>query len=328
MDDPHANSSVAREVLAGYAWTASPACRCLGSRGGFSGATLWRVDDAAGSYCLKLWPAEAITPRRLVGIHSLLNRARAAGADFVTRPVQARDQATVVERAGRVWDLSTWRPGDADFHHRPTVARLEAACAALAQLHAAWTPAVSRRGPCPAVSRRLECFKAWQTLTNSGWRPQIPPDDPVQEWAERAWSLLPGRVVLAIGDLQPWLDRDVPLHPCWCDPWHDHVLFTGDRLTGLVDHGSVKEDHAAADLARLLGSLVGDDTALWQRGIDAYRAVHPFPDADVALISVLDRTGLVASAANWLRWLYHDQRSYADRQAVAERLRGIVERLA
>ena len=36
---------------------------------------------------------------------------------------------------------------------------------------------------------------------------------------------------------------NVPLHACLCDIWHDHVLFTVDKLTGLVDYGSVKVDN-------------------------------------------------------------------------------------
>jgi Ser/Thr protein kinase RdoA (MazF antagonist) len=318
--------SAVAEVLSRYAWAHAPRVECLGNRGGFSGATLWRVEDAAGAYCLKAWP-QGVPPPRLAGIHSLLEPARAAGLDFVTRPLRTRDQSTVIEHAGAVWDLCTWLPGAADFHQEPTPRRLQAAGAALARLHHAWTPARPRRGPCPALTRRLECLADWQNLIAAGWRPQFPRDDPAQESAEQAWALLSRRVEAAVRELLHWQGRDVPLHPCWCDPWHDHLLFTGDRLTGLVDHGSVKEDHAAADLARMLGSLVGDNATQWRHGIEAYQAVRPLSDADIALASLLDRSGLVASAANWLRWLYHEHRAYVDRQAVAGRLRGIVERM-
>src|SRR5262249_44171926 len=52
--------------------------------------------------------------------------------------------------AGRLWALPRWRPGGAAFRERPSAARLEAACAALARLHAAWADAAPAAGPCPA----------------------------------------------------------------------------------------------------------------------------------------------------------------------------------
>ena len=41
----------------------------------------------------------------------------------------------------------------------------------------------------------------------------------------------------------------------------------------------------------------------------------------------LDETGTILGAANWLRWLYRDGRSYEDRNAVARRLEVLVRRL-
>jgi Ser/Thr protein kinase RdoA (MazF antagonist) len=105
------------------------------------------------------------------------------------------------------------------------------------------------------------------------------------------------------------------------------VLFTGDCVTGLVDYGSCKVDHIAVDLARLIGSLAGDDEALWRAGLDAYALHRPLTDAERALARDLDRSGVVVAAANWLRWLYRDRRAYPDRNAVAQRLAGLVDRL-
>jgi Ser/Thr protein kinase RdoA (MazF antagonist) len=108
------------------------------------------------------------------------------------------------------------------------------------------------------------------------------------------------------------------------------VLFVGDAVSGLVDYGSVKVDHVAADLARLLGSLVPDDGAGMAAGLAAYGRLRPLSAQEEALVSVLDETGAVLGVTNWLRWLYRDGRWFEDRADmahVAQRLGQLVERL-
>ncbi len=65
-----------------------------------------------------------------------------------------------------------------------------------------------------------------------------------------------------------------PLQPCIRDVWHDHVLFVGDDVSGLVDFGAMQPDSVAADIARLLGSLAGDDRQAWTIGLAAYESVQ------------------------------------------------------
>jgi Ser/Thr protein kinase RdoA (MazF antagonist) len=127
--------------------------------------------------------------------------------------------------------------------------------------------------------------------------------------------------------LQRWTDRRWQVQPCLCDVWHDHLLFEGDRVTGVIDYGSAKIDHPAVDVARLLGSLVPDDPAAWQVGVHAYRSTRPFGDEEVELARALDETGTVIGAAMWLRWLYEEFRLYEDRAAVARRLGVLVGRM-
>lgn len=128
--------------------------------------------------------------------------------------------------------------------------------------------------------------------------------------------------------LRRWRTVDVPLSPCLCDIWHDHVLYVGDAVSGIIDYGSVKLDHVAVDLARLLGSLVGDDEHHWQIGLQAYRQLRPLSGAEEELARVLDRSGTLLALANWLVWLFHDGRRYDDADAVARRLTALVQRVA
>jgi Ser/Thr protein kinase RdoA (MazF antagonist) len=259
-----------------------------------------------------------------------MNSARKAGLTFVPRTLPSLHQTLQIEYGGRLWELQEWLPGEADYHRRPSPAKLRAACTALAQLHACW-PSSDRfdAGPYPAVRRRLEAVRQWRELMRSGWRPlsQAAADDPARPVAERAWQILSPRIDAVPDLLKHWNKRIWQLNPCLCDVWHDHILFDGDRLTGIVDYGAMKIDHPAVDVARLLGSLVEDDAEGWASGLAAYRQVRPFPAEEEELARVLDLAGTTVGASVWLRWLFHDGKEFADRAAAIRRLEVLVKRI-
>src|SRR5262249_27913700 len=215
------------------------------------------------------------------------------------------------------------------FHQHRGSDRLQAALGALACLHRAWANVEGTYGPCPAVRRRLEAVREWNELVRSGWKPKFEslPDDPVATWAERGWDAVQTRMWTVPRMLDFWADRPVFMQPCLCDIWHDHVLFKGHQVTGIIDYGSTKMDHVAVDLARLLGSLVGYSPDQWDVGLRAYRGFRQLPFEGEALAVWLDQTGLWCAVANWLKWLYFERRQYEDRRAVARRLAALVERM-
>jgi Ser/Thr protein kinase RdoA (MazF antagonist) len=313
------------EVLGRYPLP-SASVRLLGSHGGFSGARLWRVEAGSRSFCLRAWPPGDPSAERLCWLHSLMTTARGAGLPFVPQ-VMPVGEDTFTRHAGRLWELTTWLPGRADFREHPGPARLRAACVALGRLHLAWAPLAAIRGPCPALQRRLSRADEWLALVSSGWRPRPEGADPVAPWARPAWDLLSVWAPRVPSFLAPWADRPFALHPCLCDVWHDHILLEGDVVSGIVDYGSVKLDHAAVDLARLLGSLIGDDESGWDAGLAGYASVRPMSLEERALARALDRTGVILGAANWLMWLYREGRSFENRFIVVDRLAGLVQRM-
>ncbi len=324
---PSPLDSAARAVIALSPAAASGVPEPLGNHGGFSGARLWRVVTAEASFCLRAWPPDDPSPERLRRIHDLMAVARRAGLSFVPAPLAFADGTTFVARAGRLWELTPWMPGRAELENDPSPARVSAACRALAQLHDVWARLAPARGPCPAVARRLKRAEEWRRLVRSGWRPNFHPADSFAAPAERLWHLLPARVERVPTLLAPWVERELSLHPCLCDVWHAHVLFAEGRVSALLDYGAVKVDHPATDLARFLGSLRGDDTAVWRVGLDAYALLRPFGPEEEGLAHLLDRTGVVLTAANWLLWLYHERRVFEDIGRVTSRLAQVVARL-
>jgi Ser/Thr protein kinase RdoA (MazF antagonist) len=255
--------------------------------------------------------------------------AREKGLLFVPTVLTTNQGVTWVAGAGRLWEVSTWMTGQADFHSHPTNARLQAACSALARLHLAWEPGSPQIGRLPSLQRRFDVVRDWMNWTRTGWQPEqaVSCTDPLRFQVERAWPILQKRIPLIPQSLAPWISRPLPLQPCLCDIWHDHVLFSGEEVTGLVDFGSIKVDHVAIDLSRLLGSLIDDDAEAWRKGIEVYSQIHPLTAGDISLIRILDETGILLGAANWLIWLYRDRRAFENKEQVVRRLGVLVERL-
>jgi Ser/Thr protein kinase RdoA (MazF antagonist) len=292
---------------------------------GFSGARLWRLEDGTNAYCLKAWPTNGPSRERLSGIHQLL--ARSPDLPWMPRVVPTIHGATLVECQGRLWDMTTWMPGEADFTSIPSTTRLEAACSALAQLHLRWA-AKPTIGIGPGVERRMQSWQEWSALLQSGWRPRWTAFDPYATISEPLFQAVQQQGDTVPRLLSSWRNVRLPLQSCVCDPWRAHVLFTDDIVTGWVDFGSVKFDHVAVDLARLLGSFLGDDRARWQIGINSYKRVRNLSDAECRLAHDLDITGTLVAATHWLRWLYHDPRRYEQPRLVLERLQQLATRLA
>jgi Ser/Thr protein kinase RdoA (MazF antagonist) len=170
-------------------------------------------------------------------------------------------------------------------------------------------------------------WQSWTDLVATGWRPAL--DAIGLEVVERAWRILTVAMPLVPALLQPWRERVVPLHSCLCDCWHDHVLYTGDEVTGIIDYGALQVDNVAVDLARMLGSMaVGPDARnLRTVGLQAYRELRPLPLEMDELIDVLDQTGQVVGAASWLLWLGHEKGHVENVHAAQERLNQLLDRI-
>jgi homoserine kinase type II len=294
----------------------------LGNHDGFSGAMLFRVQSPAGDHCLRAWPRDS-DAAQLDRVHALMRCAAEAGLEFVPRVLPSLQGDNTVAWAGQWWEVAIWMPGAASLCSDPTPQRVCAASTALARLHRAWAEPHARTAAPPAVARRLAAARDWLPLIAAGWRPPEDSNDPITLPARAAWTVLRRRLPLLASELAPWLARPMPLQPCLCDARPEHFLFTGDRVTGLVDFGSCKLDHVSVDLARLLGG----HRAFWSLGLDAYDEERPLTAEERALAGDLERSGVVIAAANWLRWVYREGRTYPDRDRVARRLAGLVERL-
>jgi Ser/Thr protein kinase RdoA (MazF antagonist) len=307
---------------------------------GFSGACIWKITTPSGPFALRCVDTSSVDRPRLAGLHRLVAHVFSSGLTNVAAPVAALDGATFVEAGGLSWQLEAWMPGSADFSSRPSEIRLQAALSALAEWHRAAANFVprdhertwfftSRSGPSPGLTRRAQEIARWHGPDGDRTRSQLAAST-WKDFADLGREILDlfHRATPRIGaTLKIGLAAHVPLQPCLRDIWHDHVLFTGDTVTGLIDPHSARSDSVGTDLARLLGSLVGDDRRLWEIGLDAYQEVRELSAAELALLEVFDQTAVLLSGMTWLDWVCLQGRVFEDRAKVIGRLQAIVSRL-
>ena len=305
----------------------------LGNAGGFSGSRLWRVSTTGGEFCLRRWPRESPDHERLAWIHAVLRHAAGHGLHFIPAPRENLSGQTIVRRQDFLWELSPWLSGVADYHSSPTQSKLEHALQGLARFHlaaasfeaqtnAALLQASPQRAVPPGIRER---FAFVQQLLAGGY-------DRMEQalvrcqWPEfvaratRVLHLFRQHAPTAARQLSAVAHTPVSLQPCIRDIWHDHILFTGDELTGLVDFGAMRRDNVATDLARLLGSLVRDDPAGWTTGLDAYERLRPLSADERQLVVAYDRSTVLLSGMNWLQWICVEQRVFDDGARVLQRL--------
>ena len=141
--------------------------------------------------------------------------------DFVPTVINTLHSQTFVD-GETLYDLTAWMPGVANFATNPSDVKLRAACEALAKLHRVWANNARTQATIPAVARRLDVCRSFAKPLPHGDHPEL----------KQALALLPTLVTQSIAALEPWSAIRGPVFPCLCDVWHDHVLFTGDRVTG------------------------------------------------------------------------------------------------
>ena len=309
----------------------------LGNAGGFSGARLWRIDFDDHAVCIRRWPGN-MQPSRLSQIHQLLNHVSPNVP--VPVPLKTFDGNTYLTMEDHIWQVEPWMPGKADYETTPSNRKLKSALRALASFHDASEAFDSREGwHFPAIQIRISETQnlldgnlaklsgaiAADTLAANGLTLDITNEliGLARRYCDLAHSVAP--VMLA--GLQLSANRVGKNIFCLRDIWHDHLLFTGDQVSGIVDFGAVNFDTPLTDIARLVGSLVGDEIDKRTMAFEAYREKREFSHQDEELVELLDHAGILIAGKNWLDWIWLKQLRFENFELVVRRLRGIITRL-
>jgi Ser/Thr protein kinase RdoA (MazF antagonist) len=297
---------------------------------GLSGALVWRVSYNGIYLCLKRWPKEHPSPTDLSAVHDLLQHVTRSGCQIVPAPLVTPDGRSFLRINGFLWDLTPWLPGEPYNRNRPNLQRRLAAMRCLAQFHlSASSHTTPTLLPAPGLLNRREILRELRTGRLEQLRQAV-----YEKPASELRSLAEAMLVQIERRLPPTLDEleeaaVTPLSLQWCirDVKCDHILFMGEQVTGLIDFGAAAIDSVAGDVARLAGSMVGDDRLSWAPVVEAYSEIRPLSPDERCAIDCYDRGGTVASAANWIRWLFKENRVYSPPEAVHEQMIWLRDRL-
>ena len=315
-------------------------CRIESVSGGFSGAGVFKVETAKARYCLRRWPVGHTSAIRVLAIHELLALAKDHGVATVSVPLKSGSGTTLPEVNAAFWQLEPWMSGVADFLAAPNEERLKSAMTQLARFHNAvgdWVPSVGAGQwfqpgnikACPTITNRIRMIDSYaSSIADLEAALARESDARFRDAGVRVALLFRSAHLDVQRELAVVEGLPVPLQPCIRDLWHDHLLFQGDELSGIVDFGAMATDSVCCDLSRLLGSLFGDDSASWQRGIGYYEVVRTLTESEHRLLRPLDRSSVLLSGMTWLKRRYVLRNTPADLSRVCDRLDAILVRLS
>ena len=305
----------------------------LGSADGFSGAEFWRITVGDTVYCLRHWPREQPSEQRLRWIHAVLQHVQGRGIHYIPVPLQNRRQHSYVKKAGRFWEVTKWLPGEANYHASPSPQKLQNALEALARWHvvAADYDTGPSRPPAPApgmLMRYQRCVELSEGgIDRLSAAVDQQPRGGAVAIAKQLIRQFRHHAPLAIPTLAAASQLKVSRQPCIRDIWHDHVLYDRDCVSGIVDFGAMRPATVAGDVARLLGSLAGDDQDMWASGFRAYETVRPLTDDERRLIPAWDLANSLLAGLQWVEWLFVEGRRFPNMTAVKGRMNEFLQRM-
>ena len=312
----------------------------LGAARGFSGARIFLVKTPQGDHCLRRWPKSGLPQQRLRELHHFLSHLQSSGIDEVAVPIDSERGETLVDVDGQLWQLEPWMPGAADFNLHPTEGRLQSAMRVLARLHLAaeryecWPSGIDWFGchtaaPSPACVERIKIIHSWDDTRceTTAERLKSCATSEFRDVASEILSLFRVARQPILAELRSQKEVRFRLHPCLRDVWHDHVLFTDETVTGLIDPAATRTENVASDLSRLLGSLLGDDPRRWEDALEIYCSVRPLSEAESRLVRTLDRSSVLLSGLTWIERGLNRPLSENEGSRVVRRMQTIVKRL-
>ncbi|MFO1003308.1 MAG: phosphotransferase [Planctomycetaceae bacterium] len=320
--------------------------------GGFSGACIFRVKDTSRAvFALRRTPAaDAMEADRYCELVSLLRDVRGRGCGVV--PVPLRHQQSLRGLLGTahpsvcenvdlsqtrlrtqefVWQMEPWMPGE-PAHGPPSSQQLESTLEALELFHKFAVESVQARvnshrlriatEHSPGILRRIEIA----TELSNGLLARFlkaAASEPDPEFCSCA-----KRLCAALEYWLPWLTKQLTevahvsyrLQPVIRDLWRPHVLFTEDRVTGIIDLNAMATDHVGLDATRLFRSWYGADVDRIREAINLFCVRRSLDATERRLLAVYDASTVLLSPVTWLRRRFTNANSASIAQEGVQRV--------
>lgn len=125
-------------------------------------------------------------------------------------------------------------------------------------------------------------------------------------------------------------NQSMRLQPCLYDIHLEHLFFERDRFTGFIDFGSLGNDNASVDIARMLSALTGSQAKHWLTGLTAYQSVRPLRPEELLAVQVIRRSTVLSMAIRWIEYIFTQNNPVKCSTHLVrrlERLADILERL-
>ncbi len=296
--------------------------------GGLSGAKLWQVTQGNEHFCLRQWPTVHPTAKELTAIHGLITHVCSAGLRIVPLPRPTIASETFFTIEGHLWELSHWLPGQTREAYTPE--QMASGMETLARFHiVAASYSLPKFGPAPGLQKRRKLLMQLREglLAQLEQATRAAPRTQLRETAQQVLADIAQVLPVVLNAVER--ATAVPTRLQWClrDVHKGNLLFTGNQVTGVVDFGAAAIDSLAGDVARLVGSLAGGDSQIWQMCLKTYTKYHPLTPEELHAVAAYDAGGVVAAATNWLRWLFVERREFADAVTTQKRLDELASRL-
>jgi Ser/Thr protein kinase RdoA (MazF antagonist) len=136
------------------------------------------------------------------------------------------------------------------------------------------------------------------------------------------------RLCAALEYWLPWLTKQLTevarlsyqLQPVIRDLWRPHVLFTDERITGIIDLNAMATDHVGLDVTRLLRSWFGADVERIREAMTLFCQQRLLDHNDCRLLQAFDAATVLLSPVTWLRRRFVETSECCLRRDVLDRL--------
>ena len=301
--------------------------------GGFSGACIFRVEDSCGGvYAVRRTPtADAMPAERHCELVALLRDINVRGCEIIPVPLQHTQSSlgvlettdtrgftnvdhslTRIRTHESVWQMEPWMPGE-PATGPPTSRQVESTLEALALLHKTAAESVQAgsnnqmlrvaREHSPGIARRLEIVSELSNglLARFIKATVSEPDPDFRSCAKRLCS--------ALEFWLPWLTEQLTevaamtfqLQPVIRDLWKPHVLFTQERVSGIIDLNAMATDHVGLDATRLFRSWFGADVERIRDAMTLFNVQRSLDQHERQLLQAFDAATVLLSPVTWLR---------------------------